>query len=57
MLGGTMTVKVKLLLDRPPTVTATLPVVAPVGTCTTMLVALQFVGDAAVPLKVTVLVP
>ena len=34
-----------------------MPVVAPLGTGTTMLVALQLVGVAAVPLKVTVLVP
>jgi hypothetical protein len=45
------------LLATPPTVTTTLPVVAPVGTGTAMLAALQFVGVAAVPLKVTVLVP
>src|SRR5258708_11647018 len=35
----------------------TLPVVAPVGTGTTMLVADQLVGVAAIPLNVTVLVP
>ena len=34
-----------------------MPVVAPLGTGTTMLVALQLVGVAAVPLNVTVLVP
>jgi hypothetical protein len=45
------------LLARPPTVTTTLPVVAPDGTGTTMLVADQLEGVAAVPLKVTVLVP
>ena len=45
------------LLGNPPTVTTTLPVVAPVGTGTAMLVALQVVGVAAVPLNVTVLVP
>ena len=33
------------------------PVVAALGTGTTMLVALQLVGVAVVPLKVTVLVP
>ena len=37
--------------------TTTLPVVAPVGTGTTRLVADQVVGVAAVPLNVTVLVP
>src|SRR6266478_4234489 len=57
MLGGTLTVKFTPLLATPPTVTTTLPVVAPVGTGTAMLVALQLVGVAAVPLKVTVLVP
>jgi hypothetical protein len=56
-LGGTVTVNVRLLLARPPTVTTTFPVVAPVGTGTTMLVADQLVGVAVVPLNVTVLVP
>lgn len=37
--------------------TTTFPFVAPVGTGTRMLVALQLVGVAATPLKVTVLVP
>ena len=45
------------MLARPPTVTMTLPVVAPAGTGTTMLLADHVVGVAAVPLKVTVLVP
>ena len=45
------------LLARPLTVTTTFPVVAPAGTGTTMVVAFQLVGVAAVPLKVTVLVP
>jgi hypothetical protein len=58
MVGaGGITVKVTLLLTRLFTVTTTLPVVATVGTGTTMLVALQLVGVAAVPLNVTVLVP
>ena len=58
MIGeDVVTVKLTPLLDAPPTVTTTLPVVAPLGTGTTMLVALQFVGDAVVPLNVTVLVP
>ena len=57
MLGGTTTVKFTALLARPPTVTTTLPVVAPVGTGTAMLIALQLVGVAAVPLNVMVLVP
>ena len=49
--------KLTPLLAAPPTVTTTFPVVAPLGTGTTMLVALQLVGVAAVPLNVTVLVP
>jgi hypothetical protein len=55
--GGTVTLNVTPLLAVPPTVTTTLPVVAPAGTGTAMLVALQPVGVAAVPLNVTVLVP
>ena len=58
MLGPTdVTVKVTPLLFTPATETATLPVVAPLGTGTAMLVALQEVGEAGVPLKTTVLVP
>jgi hypothetical protein len=57
MLGGGTTVKVRPLLASPPTVTTTLPVVAPLGTGATMLVALQLDGEAIVPLKLTVLVP
>jgi hypothetical protein len=58
MLGaGTGTVKLTALLATPPTVTITLPVVAPAGTGATMLVALQLVGAAATPLNVTALVP
>src|SRR5207253_2662040 len=49
-----VTVKFTPLLAIPPTVTTTLPVVAPPGTDATMLVALQLVVLAAVPLKVTV---
>jgi hypothetical protein len=52
-----VTVNVRALLGRPPTVTTTFPVVAPAGTGTTMLVADQDVGVAVAPLKVTVLVP
>lgn len=55
MLGATS--KATPLLAKPLTLTTTLPVVAPLGTGTTMLVVLQLVGVAAVPLKVTVLVP
>jgi len=57
IVGGPGTVKGAPLLAKPPTVTTTLPVVAPPGTGTTMFVALQLVGEADVPLKVTVLVP
>jgi hypothetical protein len=52
-----ITVKITALLGTPPTVTTTFPVVAPVGTDVTMLVALQLVTVAAVPLNVTVPVP
>src|SRR5262249_44897466 len=57
MVGGAVTVKLTPLLGRPLTVTTTLPVVAPAGTGTTMLVAAQLVGVAAVPLNVPVLLP
>jgi len=59
MLGGPggSTVKPTPLLATPFTVTTTFPVVAPLGTGTAMLVALQLVGVAAVPLKPTTLVP
>jgi len=55
--AGVVTVNATPLLAVPPTVTTTLPVVAPDGTSTTMLVAVQLVGAPAVPLKLTVLVP
>jgi len=58
MLGaGTVIVKFTPLLATPPTVTTTLPVAAPPGTVAVMLVALQLVAVAAIPLKVTELVP
>ena len=57
MVGTGTTVKLGPLLATPLTVTTTLPVVAPFGTGTTILVAVQLVGFAAVPLNVTVLVP
>ena len=57
MLGGGRTVNATPLLARPLTLTTTFPVVAPVGTGTTMLVLLQLVGVADVPLNVIVLVP
>jgi hypothetical protein len=56
-VGVTVTVKGSVLLARPPTVTTTFPVDAPAGTETVMLLADHAVGDAAVPLNVTVLVP
>jgi hypothetical protein len=55
--AGEVTVKLIPLLAAPPTVTTTFPVVAPLGTGSTTLVALQLVGVPAVPLNVTVLVP
>lgn len=53
------TLNVGELLPRPPTVTTTGegPAVAPFGTGTTMVVALQLVGVPAIPPIVTVLVP
>jgi hypothetical protein len=58
MLGGTVTVNGAPLLARPPTVTTTFPLVAPLGTATVMLPALQLeTAPALVPLKLTVLVP
>lgn len=57
MLGGMVTVNWLPLLATPPTVTTTLPVVAPLGTGTEIDVALQLNGVARVPLNITVLVP
>jgi hypothetical protein len=57
MLGAGATVKLTPLLLTPCTRTTTLPVVAPVGTVATMLVADHVVVDAVVPLNVTVLLP
>jgi hypothetical protein len=51
-----VTVNTTALLATPPTVTTTFPVVALAGTDVTMLVTLQLVTVAAVPLNVTVLV-
>lgn len=51
------TVKRMPLLATPAAFTTTFPVVAPEGTDTTMLVVLQLVGVAVVPLNVTSLVP
>jgi hypothetical protein len=55
MFGATA--KFTPLLATPPTVTTTLPAAAPVGTGTMIDLAPQLVGAAAVPSKVTVLVP
>src|ERR1700676_1041493 len=52
-----VTVKLTALLVTPETVTTSGPEVTPVGTDTTTLVALQLVGIALVPLKLTVLAP
>ena len=51
-VGATVvTVKASVLLARPPTVTTTLPLVAPLGTGTTMLAADQLVGVARRPVE------
>src|SRR5438128_11191664 len=55
MLGRAVAVKLTALLASAAALTTTLPVAAPLGTGATMLVALQLVGVAAVPLKLTVL--
>jgi hypothetical protein len=57
MLGAATTVNDDPLLSTPLACTTTFPVVAPVGTGTTIDVALQLLGDPAVPLNFTVLVP
>jgi hypothetical protein len=57
MLGCCKTVNGSALLAIPPTVTTRFPVVAPFGTGTETLVALQFVGIPTVPLNATVLAP
>jgi hypothetical protein len=57
MLGAETTVKLLPLLAVPETVTTTLPVVAPLGTVPTMLVVLQLVTVAVLPLNLTVLLP
>jgi len=57
MLGAGTTVKLTPLLALLDTVTTTFPVVAPVGTVTTMLDAPQLLAVAVVPLNFTALVP
>jgi hypothetical protein len=54
--AGSVTVNSAAMLAIPPTVTTTSPVAAAGGTAAVMLVALQLVDAAAVPLNVTVLV-
>jgi hypothetical protein len=57
MLGAGTTVKFTPLLGTPETVTTTFPLVAPVGTGTTILVFAQLVAVPATPLNVIVLLP
>src|SRR5882672_3941529 len=57
MLGAGTTVKLDPLLFTPLANTTTLPVVAPEGTVVAILVTLQLVTVAAVPLKLTALAP
>jgi hypothetical protein len=57
IVGVARTVKEEPLVSTPLAWTTTFPVVAPLGTGTAMLVALQLVGVDAVPLNCTVLVP
>ena len=57
MLGAGTTVKLNPLLSTPLACTTTLPVVAPDGTVTAMLDALQVVTVAVVPLNVAVPLP
>jgi hypothetical protein len=55
--GGAVTLKLAPLLTIPMTATVTLPVVAPAGTGTMILVGLQVVADATTPLNEMVLEP
>jgi len=55
--GAERTVKLTPLLLAPDAVTTTFPVVAPDGTCTAILLALQLVAVAVVPLNATVALP
>jgi len=57
MVGDGVTVKLLPLLFTPLACTTTFPVVAPDGTGTCMLVALQLVAVPVVPLNWTVLLP
>jgi hypothetical protein len=53
ILGAATTVKLMPLLATPDAVTTTFPVVAPAGTTATMLLALQLLTLAVVPLNLT----
>ncbi len=55
--GSAVTVNEELCAVEPLTVTAKVPVVAPVGTMAVIPEAVQFVTEAGVPFKETVLVP
>ncbi|MCU1321829.1 MAG: hypothetical protein JWM43_1478 [Acidobacteriaceae bacterium] len=55
--GGCVTVNDIPLLALPFTVTTMFPVVAPLGTATTMVVSLHVVGTPGTPLKLMVLLP
>jgi hypothetical protein len=57
IFGVGTTVKLSPLLFTPLAKTTMFPVVAPVGTGTLILVAVQLVGVPAVPLNLTVLLP
>lgn len=54
--GGGVTVKFTPLLAKPPTITTTFPVVAPLGTFNTIVASLQLLANVIwAPLKETVL--
>jgi hypothetical protein len=55
--GGGMTLNVTPLLETPLTVTTRGPLVAPAGTDAEMLVFVQFVAAAVMPLNLTALLP
>lgn len=57
ILGAATTVKLTPLLGTPDAVTTTFPVVAPDGTGTAIVAALQLVGVPAIPWKLTDPVP
>jgi hypothetical protein len=57
IVGGCVTVNITPLLNCPPTDTVTGPLVTPDGTVAMMLVGVQLVEEAEVPLNEIVLVP